>query len=295
MIIIEIKGGLGNQMFQYAAGLSLAHASNQNLMLDKNWFSTQSNRIYRLDKFSIQAQYLSVLQYLRIPTDYDGRHLRKIKAGISKIFRLKNPTIIREENNPDLSLMIEPQQDYFLSGYWQSERFFKEIKEDVKSAFDLKEKTLIEKKQADLLHRMDSENSVAIHIRRGDYLKQEDLSVQFLVLGVDYYINSVTRLAEMENELQFFIFTDDPVWATTHFDIGYPYIIVSDKMTPDYEELYLMSRCKHQIIANSSFSWWGAWLNSYPEKRVFAPQNWVLDGEQNSRKMGNLPENWIVL
>ena len=135
--------------------------------------------------------------------------------------------------------------------------------------------------------------SVSLHVRHGDYVTNADTNSFHGVCSLDYYKNAVSKIKQ-EMPLPFFIFSDDIIWAKENLDfIGNMTFIEYNGATPDHEEMYLMSLCQHNIIANSSFSWWGAWLNQNPNKIIIAPQNWFNDVSLDTKDL--IPNEWIRL
>ena len=286
MIIIKLKGGLGNQMFQYACGRHLAQKNSDVLKLDLGWFqpggvaASDTVRPYALDAFAITAP---------IATDEDIARVR------GPLFVLK--AIVQKVLNklwPVSSYVFDPRVltrkgDVYLDGYFQSERYFKDSEPIIRKEFQLTNP--LGAIAQNIAQEIESSNSVALHIRRGDYVSNADASAFHGICPPDYYHAAIKEIGKRVQEPKYFVFSDDIEWAKA--DAGMPghAVYVSQKDIADYEELFLMSKCKHAIIANSSFSWWGAWLNENPNKIVIAPKRWVADPNVNTADVA--PGEWI--
>lgn len=235
MIIVKLKGGLGNQMFQYAFGKKISIDRKTNLKFDKTFLE---NTIWqKLTGVTVRAYELGEFN---------------VKAQFSKFWQRNN----------------------YFDGYWQNEKYFKKIKPILLKDFTLRNKS---DKFLKFKKMISNTNSVSIHIRRGDYVERKVTKDYHGVLGFDYYFKAFELIGKKTKHPRFFIFSDDPT-------------ISSFSGLTDGEELILMSKCKHNIIANSSFSWWGAWLNKNPSKIVIAPKKWFGVGVKNTVA---LPKEWI--
>ena len=178
-------------------------------------------------------------------------------------------------------------EDAYLCGYWQSEKYFKDIREVILKEFTFPIQAV--KSNVKLTDQMKLENSVSIHVRRSDYLTEQNLKVYGNICTEKYYSNAINYIEGIIDNPHYYVFTDDLQWAKEYFK-GDNYTIVSENRGKDsYIDMYLMSQCKHNIIANSSFSWWGAWLNQNPDKKVLAPKKWF----HNHEKEEIVCEDWI--
>ena len=178
----------------------------------------------------------------------------------------------------------------YFSGYWQTEKYFLPIEDKIRLAFkfDLKK---VNDRTNSLLLEMKPQNAVSIHIRRGDY--EYDLNAKEVLGGIcdmEFYKKSIHYICEKNKDPFFYIFSDDCEWVMEHFSFLLNSSIVDwNKKADSWQDMMLMSQCKHNIIANSSFSWWGAWLNSNPQKIVIAPSKWF----NNFDALDIVPESWI--
>ncbi len=299
MIVTKLSGGLGNQMFQYAAGYSFAKRNRVDLALDLSGYYQQSNdtvRQYGLAVFNISA---SVAEESKVKGFLSVTNLSYLDRVINK-FKL-NPRLIRETEVFVFHQLkkINPKVDYYLEGYWQNEKYFNEERQGLLKEFSLLSDDS-ETLQA-LQKTVTACQSVAIHIRRGDYLDsmyrpQEDSKCIFF--GLDYYRQAVLEIKKRFKQPLWLIFSDDTAWVKANIkDLGLTaldeLIFVDDHNLKDYEELLLMSQCHYQIIANSTFSWWGAWLNQHEDKFVIGPKKWLKGGSFNTDDL--LLKDWMTI
>jgi hypothetical protein len=269
MIIINLIGGLGNQMFQYAAAKALALQRKETLKLNTTAFETYTLHQYGLHHFAI--------------ADSKVNFLDKIK---SKLFKTKQYTETNFEYNPNVQQL--KAQNIILNGYFQSEKYFGIYRKELLELFEIK--TELKQQTKDLLKQISNQNAVALHIRRGDYLQNTIHNTD----KTDYYKKAIHYISEKVKNPIFYIFSDDMGWVKDHFKINFEthYVDFNDANT-NFEDLKLMSSCQHNIIANSSFSWWSAWLNVNPDKIVIAPKKWFATGHYNSKDV--LPQEWVKL
>jgi hypothetical protein len=200
------------------------------------------------------------------------------------------PTHIREKHfhfDPDILNMPD---SVYLDGYWQSEKYFADIAGIIRQEFTVK--TPQGGKDKELAEQITSCESVSLHIRRGDYVSNSHTNQVHGTCDLDYYFRCVENLTQTVQNSHFFIFSDDPEWARDNLRLPNPITLVDHNgPNKNYEDLRLMSQCKHHIIANSSFSWWGAWLNPIEDKLVFAPKRWFARDNHNLHDF--IPNQWI--
>ena len=283
MIIIKLNGGLGNQLFQYSLGRKLSIKNNDVFKLDLSDFTKDNPRSYGLGKFNIIENFAS---------DKDINKIKK--SGVWKLVDKLKPyckrSVIKYKGYDFDPNILKLSGNFYLDGYWQSEKYFQDIENIIRKEVALKNP--IENKYADLISQIKNTNSVSIHIRRGDYITNKKFSKVYNLLDEKYYQKAVKFIAEKINDPFFFIFSDDINWVKQNLNIPYPKIFVSgENEIKNYEELILMSLCKHNIIANSSFSWWGAWLNQNPSKIVISPDKWFNDKISDAKDL--IPPEWI--
>lgn len=293
MIIVKIQAGLGNQMFQYAMGKSLALKKHTKLRLD-NWnYRTRLDRNYELWRFNISVPVLGKLsrrimgsRLIHSPRYAPLQHL--LRAIDSPLIA---PSVYDAEQGFDEGLSALAGSVY-LNGCWQSEHYFRDIRELLLKEFTFKEAPSEE--NAKCLSTIASQNAVCVHVRRGDYVSTEIGVTRHGVCALDYYRAAASYIDERVNNPWYFIFSDDPEWVSSHLSGFGPMTLVSHNVGKnDAEDLRLMMSCKHFIIANSSFSWWAAWLGQFHGKIVVAPKRWYLSPTQSEKDL--VPESWIRL
>jgi hypothetical protein len=182
------------------------------------------------------------------------------------------------------------QGDAYLEGYWQSERYFSDIQEVIRSEFAFLSEPDAENER--IGKEIQDTNAVSIHVRRGDYVSNPETNRVHGVCSLDYYIQAVRQIVERVKEPHFFVFSDDPPWVKANLFLDHRVTYVTHNFgDKSYEDLRLMSSCRHHIIANSSFSWWGAWLNPRPDKIVVAPERWFNNSNADTRDL--FPAGWV--
>jgi hypothetical protein len=254
-------------------------------MLD---YDHNPDRPYSLTPFSIIENFATPEEVMALTaTTKSGMGGRLFR------FRQKNgpyyrrPLFMESRLNPYDPNILRTPKSVCLQGYWQSEKYFAEISTIIVREFALKDPPYQEDQK--LAEKIQGTESVSIHFRRGDYTTQAGRAL-FVNLDMDYYLNSIRAITEKTENPHFFVFSDDPDWVEENFHVQYPMTIVDHNRSRAWEDLRLMSMCKHNIIANSSFSWWGAWLNRNPEKLVFAPSRWFSDASFDTRDL--IPNDW---
>lgn len=283
MLIIKLQGGLGNQLFQYAFGRRLALIRQEDLLLDEEGLNNDyvTNRRYSLAPFNIKAKIVSSAEVLKFKYPY---------GLISKFFAIFNIKILRRFNIGWNELLLESKKSYF-EGFFQSYKYLEPIREQLLKEIALKEP--LENKYIEILNKIATTNSVSIHVRRGDYVNNQKTKAAHYTFGLEYYVKAVEMILTKINKPTFYIFSDDISWVKENLKIDETVVFVSNSSMNDYEELMLMSRCQNNIIANSSFSFWGAWLNQNENKIVIAPQKW--NNIYVSEYQDLLPPSWLKI
>jgi hypothetical protein len=287
IVAIKLSGGIGNQLFQYAAGRALADKFNAKLYLDKSFFLKSPNRKYLLDEFNIIDNFITKKEIIRT--------FLCRKQNFSDLFRNEN-SIIESSANKFIEAEYSYNSDFenvkpsvVLEGYWQSEKYFIDVSDKLKSEITLK--TPLDSRLIDLKNKLISLNSVAIHLRRGDYISNKEINQIHGTCGDEYYLKAFEELKETESEISPFIFSDDKEAAVSfQKKLGIGIIVSNEVKANDIEEFHLMSCCKHFVIANSTFSWWAAWLSNNDTKIVIAPRKWFNDETKNDSDL--IPKNW---
>jgi hypothetical protein len=286
MIIVNLKGGTGNQLFQYALGRHLAHKNNDVLKLDIGGLdrAVKAGDIFR--PFQLQA--FNVIE--NIATDEEVEHTRRPYGVLSDGWRLFATKVLRQNRITFNPAMLELRGDVFLDGYWQSPRYFEAIRPLLLTELTLK-KGFSTPGEAYVATMM-SCPSVSIHVRRADYIHNLRTRRDFGLCERPYYERAMALIRQRVETPRFFVFSDDIEWVKSELPVGKDAVFVKDPTITDTEELMLMSKCQHNIIANSSFSWWGAWLNQNPKKIVIAPTPW-FDRQVYDKDL--LPPTWIQI
>lgn len=289
MIVMRLKGGLGNQLFQYALGRHLSLLKNTGLTLDTSSFKTDDLREFRLSCFEISATNSNRLPFFA--TDGRAKHLNKVFQAIQGLF--SKPFQIIKENGFEFDPMIFNCSDQaYLDGYWQSAKYFEQIAETLRK--DLRLKSPLTGKLSEIAKAIQSTNAVSVHVRRGDYVSNPTTTAYHGVCSVEWYVEAAQLIESKVPNPIFYVFSDDYEWVKANLHFSVPTFFVPP--SPDGQEcndMHVMSLCKHHIIANSSFSWWGAWLNPNPEKMVIAPKQWFVAGPQKTNDL--IPSSWIRL
>lgn len=291
MIIVYLKGGLGNQMFQYAMGRHLAEIHNTELKMDISAYDYDGPLEYFLGPFNVQQNFASP-EEIESLTMIKQNKFQKWCHGLFHNHPKLPRTFIRENHTAFKPRILKLPDNIYLEGYWPSEKYFIDIADIIRSDFTIK--TPQTGKNKELAEMIDSKQSVSIHIRRGDYVFDKQTNQTHGTCGLDYYHSCIESLVRSIAEPHFFVFSDDPEWCRNNLQVPYPLIFVShNDMAHSYEDMRLMSQCKHNIIANSTFSWWAAWLNLNKNKLVFAPRKWFNQESRKKTSRDIIPEHWI--
>lgn len=295
MKIIYFFDGLGNQMFQYAYYKMLKNKEKKvyaNLDAYKRDYNQEIKdfngyELKRIFKINVEKKKIFMDNFF---SRTRWKKLNLITKIVHKILMILKLVIYIENWNESITERINKKRVYFLTGWWQSEKFFKEIEKEIRKDFSFSE--FIDKKNKEIEKIILNCNSVSIHIRRGDYLKDKSLGglapLKYYQKGIEYINNRVKNPV-------YFIFSNDINWCKENLKIENEIYYVDWNSGEDsYRDMQLMSLCKHNIIPNSSFSWWGAWLNNNPDKIVIAPEKWFNDCA-NMDYSNVVPESWIKI
>lgn len=295
---VFLQGGLGNQMFQYAFYLAKKH-NNEKVRCDYSLLQgkKRSHNGFELNIiFGIVDCKSKILNKLVAQVLIKINHIdKKCNLYWAFIFRLLKMEYIEDEMPSKYNrLRLFPNSRsghcYFL-GYWQSEKYFKDIKSDIYAVFKFDENK-ISKSSKCVLKQIKRTISVSVHIRRGDYLDIQNQKLYGGICTLEYYYNAISYFTTLYGqEIFFFIFSNDAEWVKCNFDIPNMVIVDCNQGENAWQDMFLMSKCTHNIIANSSFSWWGAWLNTNGNKKVISPSRFMNIGDSNDI----IPSDWIVL
>ena len=288
MIHLRLAGGLGNQLFQYAAGRALALRRGTGLVLDTRDLGRggPAHSVYGLHHFAIDA---------RIGSDADlPPHRTRLLAHALWRRLGRSPRFLREHGLGLNPAVLSAPDNTYLHGYFQSEAYFADAIPALRR--DLTIITPPSPENADWLARIAADNaSVSLHLRRGDYVSDSKGAATHGTCDAAHYRRAIAALTERTGtQPSLYIFSDDPDWARANLDLGLP-MQVPGHNGPDvpHEDLRLMSACRHHIIANSTFSWWGAWLDPRPDAVTIAPRRWFADPALSNPDI--LPARWVAV
>jgi hypothetical protein len=287
MVIVQLIGGLGNQLFQYALARRIAHMHNVPLKLDLYGFESYKLHKYSLQHFNIREDFASPDEIARF----------KNKSGVlarlaTKFKPYYECSVVHERFFHFDSNMLKVSKNVYLEGYWQSEKYFKDIEDIIRREFIVKHKIDAENEQ--IAKHISSVRAISLHIRRGDYVSNTATNQIHGTCSLEYYHQAIDIIIKKVDKPYFFVFSDNSEWAKKNIIIDYPITFVDhNNADKNYEDMRLMSLCKHHIIANSSFSWWGAWLCTNPDKIIIAPRKWFNNQDINTTDL--IPEKWIKI
>lgn len=285
-VIVKLNGGLGNQMFQWALARMIQVTTDMDVYLDMSYFDKRYARPYQLDIFKINPNFVEdVWTKIKLYIIWKFRiFLRWEKVFGYTVFSEKQFNFDRNVQR------VKP--DTFIEGFFQSEMYFKCIEGVLRE--DFKFEKLPDENNRKVLSMINSGISVSLHIRRGDYVEKKRYKDSYAECSLDYYMRAIKYFEKRFPDFTVFVFSDDMDWVKKNLKLPCKCVYVShNKGEKSYEDLRLMSSCTHNIIANSTFSWWGAWLNPNNGKIVIAPKKWFND--DNIVQTDIIPEGWIQI
>lgn len=302
MLIARIIGGIGNQLFQYATARAISLKLNRKLLLDIAWYNNvykqedQSDlnattlRDFLLNYFNIQSRVIN-----KIHLDWIKRlEIKSINSNFYKFLKVGplNFFSYTPVNHNNFSLdYIREHSHVYLTGHWQNNDIIEKYKNILYNDLILKHPLSVNNQ--DHLNSISTTNSVAIHVRRGDYISNPNSRKVHASCSNNYYYKSRAFIQYKITNSHYFIFSDDIKWVKDNLDFTTNTTFINNN-GPVYEHLFLMSQCKHQITANSTFSWWAAWLNTNPQKIIITPQYWYNDKHLNETVI-RIPNEWIKI
>lgn len=292
MIIVKLIGGLGNQMFQYAAGRHLAHLHQTDLLVDTAFLDKDPNGAYtkrdlELSVFNVDLKVASTSDIKKFSIEGSNKYSRALQRHLPILFT--NLYAAESGMTYQKEFLNFPKNTY-LDGFWQSERYFKSIESILVKEFT--PKAPLDQKNDQWLTKITSSESVSLHIRRGDYVSSRNAQEHHGNLALSYYTNALKLIKEKHSAVEVFVFSDDLEWCKSNLQLEDKiYFVDANQKQSFHLDMYLMSHCKHNIIANSSFSWWAAWLNQNTNKIVVAPKDWFNDKSINTKDL--IPASWI--
>lgn len=284
--IIKFNGGLGNQMFQWAFARALEKKTGIKTIFDMSFFEKRYARPYELDVFKLNAQFVEDF-WLKLKLKIIWKLRKKLNG--KKFLGL---TLYSEQHFAFDENAFKVKPNTYIEGFFQSEKYFQDIENELRADFQFKNPP--DEENQKLIEKIGATNSISLHIRRGDYVKKKRYQNLYACCSFDYYKRGVEYIQSKYPNPTLFIFSDDIEWVRENLNLPYESIYISHNTgSKSYEDMRLMSLCKYNIIANSSFSWWGAWLNNNKEKIVVAPEKWFNDGKIIQSDV--ISQSWIKL
>lgn len=296
MIISQLKGGHSNQLFQYAVGRALADKHGTELLLDINWFEMHKDiaapRPYELGVYPLKGQTTDMQSIAVIepnqPLGKKTKLLKLLKPG-------KFVTMYREQSIAYDQAVLKLPDNTILDGYWQTEKYFKPLRKELLK--ELEPSAAPSKKNAVIIKQIEDTESVWLHVRRGDYATHAETNAMHGLKDVAYYEKALQTLLKKlpksrHKHISLFVCSNDIAWCKKNLAFPYPITYVENQLGSD--DMRVVKHCKHDILANSTFSWWGAWLNPNPNKIIIAPKQWFNDKTMNSTN-DIVPRDWIRL
>lgn len=271
-IIVNLIGGVGNQLFQYAMGYCVSRRSGLPLYIDKEGFDDYELRMYELQNFNLTVN-----------------HAIKEDILLLKKKHILNKTLYKDKYHVKNSYLKVRHSAYFL-GFWQSEKYFCDFRDDILKLYTFKDLSFL--KNIQLLNDIRSCNSVSIHVRLGDYVNNENTRKKFFVCTKKYYKGAIEYIKNKVPNAKFYVFSDDMESAKEYLPKGFDYVFTNTSCWQ--EDMYLMQNAKHNIIPNSSFGWWCAYLNQNPDKIVTAPKRWYTKSTKTPYN-DVVPKSWVKI
>ncbi|WP_351078871.1 alpha-1,2-fucosyltransferase [Shewanella sp. CAL98-MNA-CIBAN-0140] len=289
MIKIKIIGGLGNQLFQYAAARALATKLGVKVSLDISAYESYDLHPFLLDKFNCNADFYKEKSLVEkfVLKAFSFKIFKKFTFIFFNKYYIENDILF--DNN-----IFKVKDNTKLFGYFQSEMYFADIREQL-----LQELTLIEplsSAEMNICNEIKASKSVSLHIRRGDYLYSDNANKTHGVCNNEFFEKSISYLENegvIGNDSILYIFSDDIAWCRNNLNFKYKMIFVDGNSNSPEIDMFLMSQCDHHIISNSTFSWWSAWLNPSDNKVVVSPELWFKNTDMDSKDI--IPKSWIRL
>ncbi len=289
MIIVQLKGGFGNQLFQYAAALNLGKYHNVSVKVDISLLNIPDALIGTTRAFDL----LSIHHSIEVASEAEVNAVKgnKLIQHLQRFLPPYKRNIYKEVSFNYDQHFLEARNNIYLKGYRQSEKYFELITNEIKKTFFIKEELI--KDVSNVAFQIQSENSVSIHIRRGDYTNAKMLEYHG-IQGIEYYIQALSFIKEKISNPKFFIFSDNINWVRENLNLNEEAHLISvDESPTSITDFHLMNCCKHNIIANSTFSWWAAYLNPNPDKIIIAPKRWFNKANYDTKDL--IPSSWIQL
>lgn len=283
MIIVKLQGGLGNQLFQFAIGKHLSIKNNDILIFDNSFLNITDATNYTLRNYELGI--FPIASVVQNKQKYFGK--TRWSRFRPRLDRIK---YVGERSFKFMPEILDLTGNLYLEGFWQTEKYFLSIADTIKK--DLTFLPSLNVVNAKIAQQINLCNAVSIHVRRTDYVGKDLGATYHNLCSLTYYSDAIELIVKTVPDAVFFLFSDDIDWVKQNLLIPFPhYFIDHNSANESYVDMQLMSMCKHHIIANSSFSWWGAWLNNYPNKIVIAPKKWFNNPEIDTLDI--VPESWL--
>lgn len=291
MIIVKLQGGIGNQFFQYALGRQLSELNGSVIKLDITSFKQDPfQREFSLEKYATKINIANIHEINLLRSQPQHVFIRIARMAL-KLGPKSTSTHILEKNRKFDPKILNLKDNVYLEGYWQSEKYFSGVANNIRKELQLKKPIPSEYQKS--AEKIRSTKAVSLHIRRGDYISNPAVRLKHGYCSDNYYQKSIEFICSIIPDATFFIFSDEIEWVKINFRINQPSEFVSLQEHNDpHEELRLMSLCQHNIIANSSFSWWAAWLNGNSDKLVLAPRQWL---QRSIDTPDIIPKSWVKI
>ena len=290
IVITHLIGGLGNQMFQYAAGYALSRRLNASLKCDISEFAEHKahNGLEISKIFNCAIKRPS-------PTELDNVLGRNARKGILKRIKiitlsyLYNQHVLIDRYKPEDGIKLKAPS--YIKGYWQSEKYFNDYSHEIRRIFDFR--SAMDGRNQEISNHISSSDSISLHVRRGDYITNRKAKRELGTVPMSYFKSAIAYITKKVASPRFFVFSDDQRWVKSNLHTGFPTDYIENNKGPcSFFDMQLMSQCRHHIITNSSFSWWGAWLNPDQEKIVIGPRRWFA----NPKRLYNpCPPEWVLM
>jgi hypothetical protein len=295
IVSVTLYGGLGNQLFQYAAARAISLRCNASLILDLSWFDSLllspdvTARTYALDPFKLPVKLKNSESNPRVIFGITNRIIEKVKNKFNFFFKAKLYFEKKFEFDENVLLLNAPIK---LSGYWQSYKYFEPIEKIIRSEIGTIRDLSTQSRE--ILKKINETDSICIHVRRGDYVSNKFAAQFHGNCSLEYYQRGTELAVEGLNSPHGYVFSDDPEWVRENLKLNIDFTVVDINGPKDaHQDLWLMSACKNFVIANSSLSWWAAWLGSWDNKKVIVPSNWFVDNSINTSDL--FPPEWLKI
>lgn len=281
-VVVRVTGGLGNQLFQFSAGLAVSKRLGARLRVDASAYAKDPLRRYRLDCLAEPPEQVSEqeLQSLLQPGWIARKLLRKRPLRVIRH--------LEASYRPEVQVVAE---GCYLDGYWQSQEYFRPIRDEIRSRLQFQ--SSLSPSNGQLASLAQAKRVASLHVRRGDYVAVPSLRDWHGVLPLEYYERALELLDSRFGLEGVFVFTDDPEWVRSNLATELPMTIVSNGKSDELEELSVMKSCRYHVIANSSYSWWGAWLSDAEPAAIVAPSQWFATDKEDASAI--VPSEWNLV